>query len=141
MVTHINDTSILTANTYRQVTQTIITQPLLDVTYTAAQLIGGVITRDAGLTNKTDTFPTATDIITAVKNDNGEATIGTSFRVFVFNPSVTSRINIQGNTGTTINGLARVRPTRTLQLAVVIVDDTVGNETVDVYSLTQSDIA
>lgn len=74
-----------------------------------------------------------------MKADNPAVAIGTSFRFFIYNAG-TDRINLLPGTGNTLNGLARVRAGRVMQLALVVINDAIGSEQCNFYSLTNSDI-
>lgn len=139
MPTVINGTSVFQHQEYTKITNTSINDAT-DATYTAAACIGGVITRDAGLTNKNDTLPDAASLITAMQNDNPEVGIASSFRFFVYNTSSLSRIDLSGGAGSTVYGAARVKPERVIQIAAAIVETAPTLEAVNYYVLTNSDL-
>ena len=75
------------------------------VTFTAAQILGGVILRDPNGAGRSDVFPTAANLLAALKG----AKVGTSFNVHIRNTAdAAETITMQTNTGTTISGTATI---------------------------------
>lgn len=139
MPTVINGTSVFQHQEYTKITDTPVNDAT-DATYTATACIGGVITRDAGLTNKNDTLPDAASLIAAMQADNAAVGIASSFRFFVYNTSSLSRIDLSGGAGSTVYGAARIKPERVIQIAAVVVETAPTLEAVNYYVLTNSDL-
>ncbi len=72
-----------------------------NLTYTAGQIMGGMILRDPNGSARTDTFPTAVLLVAAIPG----ATIGTTFDVFLRNDADASEtITVAAGTGGTVTG-------------------------------------
>jgi len=71
-----------------------------NVTYTVAQVLGGLITRAGNGAARTDTLPKAADLVAAI---NG-AMVGTSFELVIRNNSATAvSITLAAGTGGTLD--------------------------------------
>jgi hypothetical protein len=76
-----------------------------NVTYTAAQLIGGLVLRDPNGGARSDVSPTAALIVAAVKN----AEVGSSFDFTIRNDAdAAETITLTAGTGVTLNGTMTV---------------------------------
>jgi len=102
-----------------------------NVTYTPAQLLGGLILRDGNGGARTDTLPAAADLVEAVQG----AMVGTSFEFELRNTTSTAvAITVAGGTGATLSGTATVAQLNTKMFLVVFTSVTVGSEAYTVYS-------
>lgn len=61
-----------------------------NVTYTAVQLLAGLIVRNGGAANRTDVFPTAAQIVAALAAKYGKALVGMRFACTVVNDTATA---------------------------------------------------
>jgi hypothetical protein len=103
-----------------------------NATYTVAEILSGLLNRDALSAAKADVLPTAAQIIAGI---NG-CQVGTSFRTILRNTSAAAgSITLTTNTGLTLIG-TMVVPFQSLQeLLFVVTNVTPGAEAVSVYSL------
>jgi hypothetical protein len=103
-----------------------------NTTYSVAEILSGLINRDALSAAKADTLPTAAQIIAGI---NG-CQVGTSFRTILRNTGAgAGSITVTTNTGITLVG-TMVVPFQSLQeLLFVVTNVTPGAEAVSVYSL------
>lgn len=103
-----------------------------NTTYTVAEILSGLLNRDALSAAKADTLPTAAQIIAGI---NG-CQVGTSFRTIIRNTSAAAgSVTLTTNTGLTLVG-TMVVPFQSLQeLLFVVTNVTPGAEAVSVYSL------
>lgn len=75
------------------------------VTFTAAQILGGVILRDPNGAGRADLFPTAANLLAQLKG----AKVGQSIEVHIRNTAdAAETITMTANTGTTISGTATI---------------------------------
>ena len=132
MPTVINGTSAVTGIHYRDETVSTINSAV-DVTYTAAQCLGGIISRDAGLVAKSDTLPPAASLIAAMQADNSEVTVGSTFDFIVDNVSGLAVITLNAGTGGTISGDVVVGVTKAKRVHVLVTNVTVSFESVTFY--------
>jgi hypothetical protein len=105
-----------------------------NVTYTAAELIGGLILRDPNGANRTDVTPTAANIIGAISN----ASTGTSFEFYMKNTADTNEsIGFSAGSNVTIvyDGTPSITENTTGTFLVVITNATSGSEAVSIYWL------
>ncbi len=101
-------------------------------TYTAAQLLGGMILHDPSGGAATGTTATAALIVTAL---NGAAN-GTSFDVVFRNTAdAAETITVAGGTGVTISGTATVAQNNSKTFRFVVTESASGNEAITAYSL------
>jgi hypothetical protein len=103
-----------------------------NVTYTVAEILSGLLNRDALSAAKSDVLPTAAAIVAGI---NG-CQVGTSFRTILRNTGAgAGSITLTTNTGLTLIG-TMVVPFQSLQeLLFVVTSVTPGAEAVSVYSL------
>ncbi len=101
-----------------------------NLTYTAGQVLGGFIKRDS-TSDRTDTLPTASDLISTIKNPK----VGTSFVCHVQQASSANKnLTIQDNTGITISGTdVSIKRYYTIILLFVITNPNQGNEAITCY--------
>jgi hypothetical protein len=105
-----------------------------NATLTAAQLIGGMIVRDPSGAARTDTTPTAAQIVSAIKNRN----VGSSFVFKIRNAAdAAETITLAGGTGVTLaaGNTNTVAQNNTKQFLVVLTNVAAGSEAVTIYSL------
>jgi hypothetical protein len=103
-----------------------------NVTYTVAEILSGMLNRDALSAAKADTLPTAAQIIAGI---NG-AQVGTSFRTFVRNTGAAAgSITLTTNTGLTLVGSMVIAFQSMKELMFIVTNVTPGAEAVSVYSL------
>lgn len=102
------------------------------VTYTAAQLLLGMILRDPNGANRTDVTPTAAEIVAAIKRKK----IGTTFRLVIRNTAdAAETITMSGGTGVTISGTATIAQNNTKEFLVRLDAIASGSEAVTIYSI------
>lgn len=102
------------------------------VTYTVAELLCGLLLRDALSGAKADLLPTAANLVAAI---NG-CQVGTSFRTVIRNTGAgAGSITLTANTGATISGTAVIVFQQQKELLVVITNVTPGSEAYVAYSL------
>jgi hypothetical protein len=102
------------------------------VTYTAAEILSGLLLRDALSSARADLLPTAASIVAAI---NG-CQVGTSFRTWIRNTGAgAGSITLTTNTGLTLSGTVAIVFQQMKELMFVVTDNRVGFEAVTVYSL------
>jgi hypothetical protein len=101
-------------------------------TYTAAELIGGLILRDPNGAGRSDVTPTAALILAAF---NGGAKVGTAFEFTIRNTAdAAETITLTAGTGVTLSGTMTIAQSNSKRfLAVVTGID--ANAAVTIYSL------
>jgi len=135
MSTKIDGDSIHIQTVLRKRTRTTITTAS-NVTYTAAQLIGGTILRDTNGANRTDTTPTAAQIVSEMQNKNSATEDGTSYSFYWVNNGANDLTLVAG-TGVTLFGKLKLKNGKAMELGVVIDDDTASSEAVSIIGLSQ----
>jgi len=113
-----------------QVKKTVVTTEATadDVTYTAAELLGGLILRDCAGGARADLFPTAATIIAAIPN----CQVGDSFDVVIRNTADSSEtITMTTNTGLTLSGTMTIAQSNSKIFRVLVTAAT----TVTIYSI------
>ncbi len=102
-----------------------------DLTYTVAQVLGGLILRDCAGGDRSDTLPTAADLVEAVQG----AMVGHAFEFHVRNFSdATETVTIVEGAGGTISGTATIATANTKTFLLVFTNVTAGSEAYTVYS-------
>lgn len=102
------------------------------VTFTAAELLSGIVLRDTLSSARADLLPTAANLVAAI---NG-CQVGTSFRTLIRNTSAgAGSITLTVNTGATISGTAVVVFQQQKELQIVITNVTPGSEAYVAYSM------
>lgn len=97
-------------------------------TYTAAQLLGGLILRDPAGSGRSDVTPAASDIIAAIP----QAGVGTSFEFTIRNTADASEaITVTAGSGVTISGTATIAQNNSKRFLAVVT----GAAAVTIYSL------
>lgn len=102
------------------------------VTYTAAQLIGGLILRDPNGSGRSDISPTAAQIVGAMPG----ASNGQSFQFDLVNTADGNEtITLTAGTGVTVSGTDTVAQNNGKRWIVYITNVTAGSEAVTIRSL------
>jgi len=102
------------------------------VTFTAAELLSGLVLRDALSSARADLLPTAASLVAAI---NG-CQVGTSFRTLIRNTGAgAGSITLTVNTGATISGTAAIVFQQQKELMIVITNVTPGSEAYVAYSM------
>jgi hypothetical protein len=103
------------------------------VTYTAAQLLGGLILRDPNGAGRSDVLPTAADLIAAMAAVLGTTpATGTAFLFSIRNTAdAAETITVTTATGLTLSGTMTIAQNNGKQFLVVVTSST----TVTVYSM------
>lgn len=101
-------------------------------TYTAAEILGGLILRDPAGGARSDVTPTAALIVAALKNP----VVGSSFEFTIRNTAdAAETITLTGGTGVTISGTATIAQNNSKRFQAVCTNVTASSEAVTVYSL------
>lgn len=102
------------------------------VTYSVAEILSGLILRDALSTARADLLPTAAAIIAGI---NG-CQVGTSFRTWIRNTGAgAGSITLTTNTGLTLSGTMVIAFQTQKELMFVVTNVFPNQEAVTVYSL------
>lgn len=100
------------------------------VTYTAAQIIGGLILRDPNGAGRSDVTPTATLIV----NEIAACKVGSSFEFTIRNTAdAAETITVTAGTGVTLSGTMTIAQNNSKRFLVVVT--AVSSPAVTVYSL------
>ena len=103
-----------------------------DVTLTAAEILGGLITRDPAGAARTDTLPTAALLVAAIPG----ATVGTSFEFTIRNTAdAAETITVASGSGGTDSGTMTIAQNNSKRFLVRITDVTLASENYTLYSL------
>lgn len=98
------------------------------VTFTAAEVLGGLILRDPAGAGRADLLPTAASLITEL----GEPGVGTSFEFTIRNTAdAAETITVTTNTGLTLSGTMTIAQNNSKRFLAVVTSAT----TITVYSL------
>lgn len=106
------------------------------VTFTAAQILGGIILRDPAGAGRADLLPTATAILTALNDQFGQtkAVVGTSFEFTIRNTAdAAETITVTTNTGLTLSGTMTIAQNNSKRFLAVVTG--LSTPAVTVYSL------
>ena len=121
----------ITADAWQRTTVTTKTT-VGDVTYTAAEIKGGMILRDPAGGARADLFPAAADIVAAITG----AVVGSSLEVKIRNTAdAAETITMTTNTGLTLSGTMTIAQNNSKLFLVVCTNVGSGTEAVSVYSL------
>lgn len=102
------------------------------VTYTAAQLKGGLILRDPNGAGRSDVTPTAALLVAALPS----AVVGTSFEFIIRNDAdAAETITITAGSGATLSGTMTIAQSNMKLFLAVLTNVTSGAEAYTVYSL------
>ena len=89
------------------------------VTYTAAQLLGGLILRDPNGAGRSDVSPSATSIVTALNIPNTK--VGASFRFVIRNTANDAEtITLTAGDGVTLSGTMTIAQNNSKEFLVVV---------------------
>lgn len=103
-----------------------------DVTFTAAEVIGGLILRDPAGGARADLVPTAANIVAGIAG----AIVGSSFEFTIRNTADFSEtITVTTNTGITLSGTMTIAQNNSKRFVAVCTNVGAGTEAVGVYSL------
>lgn len=102
------------------------------ITYTAAQLLCGLILRDPNGAGRADLFPTAASLVAAVPGADAD----TVFEVTIRNDAdAAETITMTTNTGLTLSGTMTIAQNNIKRFLVRFTNVTPGSEAVTIYSL------
>jgi len=102
------------------------------VTYTAAQLKGGLILRNTNGAARADLFPTAANIVAALPS----AFVGQTFEVTIRNTAAAAEtITMTTNTGLTLSGTMTIAQNNQKPFLVRLTNVTTGSEAATIYSM------
>lgn len=103
------------------------------VTFTAAQVLTGMIIRNCNGANRADLFPTAADFVNALGNG---VKPGHHVDFWIRNNSgAAETTTLTTNTGLTLSGTMAVAQNNAKHFRAVVTTETKGSEAVTVYSL------
>jgi hypothetical protein len=103
-----------------------------NATYTTAQLLGGLILRDPAGGARTDTTPTAAQLVAAISNP----IVGTSFEFTIRNTAdAAETITVAGGTGVTTSGTMTIAQNNSKRFLARLDNVTASSEAVTLYSL------
>lgn len=105
-----------------------------NVTYTAEDFTHTLIKRDVNGAARTDTTPTAAQIVTHMKSINSVSQTDSSVWTYIHN-SGSYDLTINTGTGITSYGTMIINPGHTALFLVKIQDDTASSENVEIYRL------
>lgn len=101
-------------------------------TYSAANLVGGMIIRDPAGANRSDVTPTAAEIVGAIAG----AVAGSAFEFTVRNAAdAAETITITAGTDVTLSGTMTIAQNNSKRFLAVVTNAASGSEAVTVYSL------
>ena len=102
-----------------------------NTTYTASQLLGGVIDRDM-TTGRTDTTPTAAQIVAVLNSSYSLVSAGATFHLSI-HANGNHDLVVSPGTGVTINGVATITQNTCVRVRVVCTNVTASSEAVSMY--------
>ena len=111
------------------------------VTYTAAQILGGLILRDTNGAGRSDIFPTAALLLAAVEGAQYQSSPvsgnqATGFLVTIRNTAdANETITMTAGTGVTISGTATIGQNNQKSFLIVFTNTTSGSEAYTAYSM------
>ena len=101
-------------------------------TYTAAELVGGLILRDPSGAGRSDVTPSAAAIVAAIAG----AVVGSSFEFTIRNTAdAAETITITAGAGITLNGTMTIAQNNSKRFLAVATNVTSSSEAVTIYSL------
>jgi len=107
-----------------------------NVTYTAAQLLGGLILRNTNGGNRSDVSPTAAQLVAALSSMGRKPVVGNSFIFTIRNTAgAAETITLTAGTGVTLSGTMTIAQNNSKDFEVVFTDVRDGNAAVTIYSL------
>lgn len=102
------------------------------VTYTVAQIFGGLLLRDPNGASRADLLPAAAAIVAALEG----VAVGASLRFHIRNTAdAAETITVTTNTGLTLSGTMTILQNNAKDFVAVVTNATPGSEAVTVYSL------
>lgn len=102
------------------------------VTFTAAQVIGGIILRDPNGAGRADLVPTAASVVAGISNP----VVGSAFRFTLRNTAdAAETITVTTNTGATLSGTMTIAQNNSKDFLAVLTNVTSGSEAYTLYSL------
>lgn len=102
------------------------------VTYSVAEILSGLILRDALSSARADLLPTAAAVVAAIEG----CQVGTSFRFWIRNTGAgAGSITVTTNTGNTLSGTVAIVFQQMKEFMAVVTNATVGSEAITYYSL------
>jgi hypothetical protein len=102
------------------------------VTFSAAEVLGGLILRDPNGAGRQDLLPSAADLVAAI---NG-CEVGTAFQFHIRNTAdAAETITVTTNTGLTLSGTMTIAQNNAKSFWAVVTSITSGSEAVSVYSM------
>lgn len=103
-----------------------------NVTYSDAQMLGGLILRDPAGAGRTDTTRTAAQLVAAISNP----VVGTSFEFTIRNTAdAAETITVAGGTGVTTSGTMTIAQNNSKRFLVRLDNVTPSSEAATIYSL------
>ena len=101
-------------------------------TYTAAELVGGMVLRDPAGADRSDVTPTAAAIVAAIAG----AIVGSSFEFTIRNTAdAAETITLTAGSGVTLNGTMTIAQNNSKRFLAVCTNVTSSSEAVTIYSL------
>ncbi|HYD54582.1 MAG TPA: hypothetical protein VEA99_18250 [Gemmatimonadaceae bacterium] len=102
------------------------------VTFSAAQVLGGLILRDPAGAGRADLLPTAADLLALMPSP----AVGMGFEFTIRNTAdAAETITVTTNTGLTLSGTMTIAQNNTKRFLVVFTNVTTGSVAATVYSL------
>lgn len=106
------------------------------VTFTPAQILGGIILRDCNGGARADLLPTAATLLAAMTTSGRKPPVGAAFEFTIRNTSGTAvSITVTTNTGLTLSGTMTIAQSNSKRFLAVLTDNRDGNAAFTVYSL------
>lgn len=106
------------------------------LTYTAAQLMGGLILRDPNGSGRSDVSPTAALLVSALGGKGSGCEAGTSFEFTIRNTAdAAETITVTAGSGATLSGTMTIAQSNSKRFLVVVTNAALGSEAYTVYSL------
>lgn len=107
------------------------------VTFSAAEVLGGLILRDPAGAARADLLPTAAALLAAIPGGvgGGAAAVGLSFEFEIRNTAdAAETITVTTNTGLTLSGTMTIAQNNQKRFIAVVTVATPGSEAITVYS-------
>lgn len=102
------------------------------VTFSASEVLGGIILRDPNGAGRADLVPTAASLVAAISNPN----VGNAFRFTIRNTAdAAETITVTTNTGATLSGTMTIAQNNSKDFLAVLTNVTSGSEAYTLYSL------
>ncbi len=106
------------------------------VTYTAAQILGGLILRNTNGAGRADLVPTAASVLAALTQAGRRPVVGAAFEFTIRNTAgAAETITVTTNTGVTLSGTMTIAQNNSKRFALVFTDVRDGNAAYTLYSL------